>query len=132
MTDLVERARVRNMPYGHLELIDKLADEIARLRESGQSFQHEAGRQYVLRKELEDEIARLKAELGDMQAWEKHLKGHIKELKTSNAELLTALEDVLLCLELNLKAQGHLTTHVTPASSIGQARAVIAKANKNG
>jgi len=31
MSDVVERARARNMPYGHLELIDKLADEVERL-----------------------------------------------------------------------------------------------------
>jgi len=33
--DIVEQARVRNMPFGHLELIDKLADEIERLRKDG-------------------------------------------------------------------------------------------------
>jgi hypothetical protein len=32
MNDIVERARVRNVPYGWPELADKLADEIERLR----------------------------------------------------------------------------------------------------
>lgn len=30
--DIVAQARTRNMPYGHLELIDRLADEIERLK----------------------------------------------------------------------------------------------------
>ena len=30
--DIVERLRVRNAPYGTLELMDKAADEIERLR----------------------------------------------------------------------------------------------------
>ena len=32
MIDIVERLRVRNVPYGYLELMDKAAAEIDRLR----------------------------------------------------------------------------------------------------
>jgi len=38
--NIVERARNRNMPHGHLELIDKLADEIERLVEENQTLRN--------------------------------------------------------------------------------------------
>jgi hypothetical protein len=52
--DIVERARVRNMPHGHLELIDKLADEIERLNTGIYTMAVEAER---LRMTINDQAA---------------------------------------------------------------------------
>ena len=78
MNDLVERARNRNMPFGHLELIDKLANEVERLTEECKEWERSAGKATVLIKRLQvDEIERLQSEIKQWQAKVRELESRI-------------------------------------------------------
>lgn len=63
MTDIVERARNRNMPFGHLELIDKLADEIERLTAQNTMIFNDAAALTQAIDALAQENERLRADL---------------------------------------------------------------------
>ncbi len=60
MSDIVERLRNRNTPYGTLELMDKAADEIERLRQKASEWQGMYNA--MLRKDIEIKCLRAEVE----------------------------------------------------------------------